>query len=145
MRKRIDLSNILGITVNNISNEFILHFKILENDYRYSSPRRNEIISTIAEAYFKHTNSKLLFSNVKEEPLKNYVTFTKNKNGDETYTSMKKEDNCYIEDILNSNEKEKIEEKKDDGNDDDNDKLKIEDNEKEKKLGDSLIQLDEKK
>ena len=142
MRKRIELRNIIGITVNNISNEFILHFKILENDYRYSSPRRNEIISTIAEAYFKLTNSKLLFSNVKEEPLKNYVTFTKNKNGNEDYTSMKKEDNCYIEDILNSNKKEKIEQTKDDGNEDD--KLKIEDDEKEKKLGDSLIQLDEK-
>ena len=140
MRKRIDLSNILGISINNISDEFVLHFKILENDYRYSSPRRNEIISTIAEAYFKHTNSRLKFSNVKEEPLKNYVTYTKYKKDDESYTVMKKEDNCYIEDILNSNKKEKIEQKTDDGND----KLKIEDNDKDKKLGDNLIQMDEK-
>ena len=140
MRKRIDLSNILGISINNISDEFVLHFKILENDYRYSSPRRNEIISTIAEAYFKHTNSRMKFSNIKEEPLKNYVTYTKNKKDDESYTAMKKEDNCYIEDILNSNKKEKIEQKNDDGND----KLKVEDNEKDKKLGDNLIQMDEK-
>jgi len=137
MKKRVDLRSISGITVNNVSNEFILHFKLLENDSYYSSPRRNEIISTIAEAYYKYTNSKLLFSNVRKEPLKNYVTHTKNKSEDEAYTLMKKDNTCYIEDILNSN-KSKNEKKTDD------DKAKIEDNEKEKKLGYNLIEFNEK-
>ena len=99
---------------------------------------------TIAEAYYKHTNSKLLFSNVKEEALKYYLTYLSYKNGDETYTLMKKEGNCYIEDILNLNKTEIIEQKTDDGNNNDDDKLKTEKNEKEKKLGDNLIKLDEK-
>ena len=59
---------------------------------------------------------------------------------------MKKEGNCYIEDILNLNKTEIIEQKTDDGNnnDDDDDKLKTEKNEREKKLGNNLIKLDEK-
>ena len=59
---------------------------------------------------------------------------------------MKKEGNCYIEDILNLNKTEIIEQKTDYGNnnDDDDDKLKTEKNEREKKLGNNLIKLDEK-
>jgi hypothetical protein len=57
---------------------------------------------------------------------------------------MKKEDNCYIEDILNSNKTETNEKTDNDDNKDDDDKIKTENNEKEKKLGDSMIQLDEK-
>lgn len=59
---------------------------------------------------------------------------------------MKKEDNCYIEDILKSNKTKAIEQKTDDGenNNDDINKLKTENNEKEKKLGDNIIQMDEK-
>ena len=93
--------------MNNISNEFILHFKLLETDYRYSSPKKDEIISTIAEAYYKYTNSKLLFSNVQKEPLKDYVTYESYKDYDKNYTLMKKKNTCFIEDILNSNEKKK--------------------------------------
>ena len=127
--------------MNNLSDEFILHFNILETDYRYTSSRKYEIISTIAEAYYNYTNSKLSFSNVEKEPLKNYVTYLSYKNEDKYYTLMEKNNNCYIEDILNSNKKIEIEQKKDDGEDD---KLKIEINEKERKLGDNIIQLDEK-
>ena len=130
--------------MNNISNEFILHFKLLETDYRYSSPKKDEIISTIAEAYYKYTNSKLLFSNVQKEPLKDYVTYESYKDYDKNYTLMKKKNTCFIEDILNSNEKKKLEENTDD-DDDDDDKLKNEKNENEKKMGDGIMKLDEKK
>ena len=75
LKKRIDLKDILGITVNNISDEFILHFKLLETDYRYSSPKKNEIISTIAEAYYKYTNSKLKI----RVSLKTFLISTKKK------------------------------------------------------------------
>ena len=114
-------------------------YHILECDYRYISPRKSEIIYTIAEAYYKHTNKKLLFSNVKEEPLKNYITYLSYKGDNKDYTLMKKEDNCYIEGILNSYKTKEIMQKNDDGNDN---KLKTE-NKKENKLGDSVIQLDE--
>ena len=112
----------------------------MECDYRYTSPRKREIIYTIAEGYYKHTNTKLLFSNVKEKPLKNYVTYLSHKGDNKEYTLMDKEDNCYIEDILNSNNTKEIKQKNDDGNDN---KLKTE-NKKENKLGDSVFQLDEK-
>ena len=141
LKKRIDLKDILGITVNNISDEFILHFKLLETDYRYSSPKKNEIISTIAEAYYKYTNSKLLFSNVQEEPLKDYVTYESYKDYNENYTLMKKKNTCFIENILNFNKKKKIEESIDD---DEDDKLKNKNNENEKTMGDGIMKLDEK-
>ena len=105
LKKRIDLKDILGITVNNISDEFILHFKLLETDYRYSSPKKNEIISTIAEAYYKYTNSKLLFSNVQEEPLKDYVTYESYKDYNENYTLMKKKIRVSLKTFLISTKK----------------------------------------
>ena len=70
------------------------------------SLRKNEILATIAEAYFKLKDSKLKFSIVQEESLKAYVTSKKQKAENTEFTLMK--DNIsYIEDIIpNKNSEE---------------------------------------
>ena len=74
MKKQIYLKNILGITVNKTSNEFVIHEKIKDDDTRFLSLRKNELLSTIAEAFYKLNNTKLKFEIVYEDSLKNYVT-----------------------------------------------------------------------
>lgn len=64
MNKKVDIQNIMDITVSTETEEFVIHLKIKENDDRYFTPRKFEIISTIAEAFYKYTNIKLLFSKI---------------------------------------------------------------------------------
>ena len=62
MKKQIYLKNILGITVNKTSNEFVIHEKIKDDDTRFLSLRKNELLSTIAEDvlfYFAYKNITL--------------------------------------------------------------------------------------
>ena len=108
LKIRVDLEKILGITVSKKCNEFVLHFNIYEIDYQYESTRKDEIISTIAEAYFKLSGKKLDFSLSKEESLRQYVTSKLKKYFDVSYTLMDKLELCHIEDIIQNKKKKNI-------------------------------------
>ena len=97
--KRMNLKFIIGITINESSNELVIHKKGEENDQYYETPRKNELIMTIAEAYYKLTNKKLKFSIVKDEKLSSYVTYTKQKKENPDFTLMK-DNYSFIEDII---------------------------------------------
>ena len=86
------------------SNEFVLHLNIYEIDYHYESPRKNEIISTIAESYYKFQKSKLKFAFIDKDSLREYVTSKGQKYYDTSFTLMDN-DHCYIEDIIKNEEK----------------------------------------
>lgn len=104
--------------------------------------RKNEILSTISEAYLKLTNSKLKFSIVQDNSLKPYVTSKKQKGENPEFTLMKNDIN-YIEDIIPeeiSEEKEEIE-----TTTEDEDKQKLENNENEgDNLGKNMVEMGEK-
>ena len=104
--------------------------------------RKNEILSTISEAYLKLTNSKLKFSIVQDNSLKPYVTSKKQKGENPEFTLMKNAVN-YIEDIIPeeiSEEKEEIE-----TTTEDEDKQKLENNENEgDNLGKNMDKMGEK-
>ena len=68
------------------SDQFVIHQKFFINDNLYLSTRKKEIISTIAEIFYKITNNKLKFISVEEENLKDYVTSKKQKNDDPNFT-----------------------------------------------------------
>ena len=109
-----------------------MHLNFYEIDYQYESPRKNEIIYTIAKAYYKLSNKKLKFSLVNEDSLRQYVTSKGSKYYDVSYTLMNQENIRYIEDIVRNKEKEI----KDKQISDENEKLKKID---DKKLGENLI------
>ena len=132
MNKKIDIQNIIGITVSTETEEFVIHLKMKENDDRYLMPRKFEIISTIAEAFYKYTNIKLLFSKVNDKSLSDYVTPKKQKIEDVNFTLMKNTNKgfCYIDDIIKEEKKKlKIEKNLIDG--EENEALKKENDEKE--------------
>ena len=91
---------ILGITVNKLTDEFIIHGIESEYDYYYISHRRNEIIETISSAYFNLENTKFKFSLLNEKTIKPYVTNKKDKKSNPSFTRMRSDHLCSIEDFL---------------------------------------------
>ena len=91
---------ILGITVNKLTDEFIIHGIESEYDYYYISHRRNEIIGTISSAYFNLENKKFKFSLLNEKTIKPYVTNKKDKKSNPSFTRMRSDHLCSIDDYL---------------------------------------------
>ena len=155
------MKNIIGITVSTKSDQFVIHQKFFTNDNLYLSTRKKEIISTIAEIFYKITNNKLKFISVEEENLKDYVTSKKQKNDDPNFTLMKT-NYIFIEDIMglkkekDKNEEDKTAEDKKEENKTEEDKTEEDKNEeqntiseenqllKDKNLDKNLTNIDKK-
>ena len=91
---------ILGITVNTLTDEFIIHGIESEYDYYYISHRRREIISTISSAYYNLKKQYFKFAIMSEKSLKAYVTNKKDKKSNPSFTRMKTDQSQSIEDFL---------------------------------------------
>ena len=72
-KRRIEISNLSGITISKISEQFIIHGKNEEYDYLYTSPNRLKIIEILEEIYESITQNELLFSIINEKDLTKYV------------------------------------------------------------------------
>jgi len=60
IRRRIDITKILGISVSEQSSEFVLHIGD-EYDYRYASPnRRDRILQVLCSSYYHNAPNKPL-------------------------------------------------------------------------------------
>lgn len=88
IKRKIEIKNIIGITVAAMTDEFVIHGSELEYDYDYVSANRTKIIKIIAQQY-KETNGKeIKLCKVEEKYLKNYVTSKKEKKKDLTFSRM---------------------------------------------------------
>ena len=128
------------------SDQFVIHQKFFTNDNLYLSTRKKEIISTIAEIFYKITNNKLKFISVEEENLKDYVTSKKQKNDDPNFTLMKN-NYIFIEDIMGlKKEKDKNEEDKTEEDKNEEQNTISEENQllKDKNLDKNLTNIDKK-
>ena len=103
MKRKIPLNIILGITVNKLTDEFIIHGIESEYDYYYISHNRNEIISTISSAYQGICQNNFKFALINEKSLKAYVTNKKDKKANPSFTRMKTDHLTPIEDFLANN------------------------------------------
>ena len=99
-KRRIPLNIILGITVNKLTDEFVIHGLDIEYDYYYTSHRRNEILAIINAAYNKLSLPKFKFSVLNEKSLKSYVTNKKDKKSNPSFTRMKTDHLSSIDDFL---------------------------------------------
>jgi len=60
IRRKIDIAKLAGLSVSELSTEFVIHVRD-EYDYRYSSPdRRDRILAMIARAYYMNVRNKPL-------------------------------------------------------------------------------------
>ena len=103
MKRKIDLKIILGITVNKLTDEFVIHGIESEYDYYYISHNRNEIIGTISAAYSAIMGAQFKFALINEKSLKNYVTNKKDKKANPSFTRMSNEHLCNIDEFLSKN------------------------------------------
>ena len=71
------IESIIGFTINNITDEFIIHCKDRENDYNFISKKKFQIFETINNEYKKIKNIQLKLSEVEDKSLKIYVTLKK--------------------------------------------------------------------
>ena len=93
LKRRIPYKEILGITLSNITNEFVIHGNNSQYDYHYNSQDKNLIISLIIFFYDEDNSSQIKLCEVPEKSLKNFVTRKKEKQKDRNYSRM---DRNYI-------------------------------------------------
>ena len=72
-KRRIEIENIVGVTVSKLSEQFIIHGKNKEYDYLYISPNRYKIIDILETVYEASTQNELLFYIANEKDLAKYV------------------------------------------------------------------------
>ena len=106
----------MGITINQLTDEFIIHGLDIEYDYYYISHKRSEIIETINYAYQKLDLPNFKFCSLKEKSIKSYVTNKKDKKSNPSFTRMKTDKLSNIEDFLNQGKNQKLENDKSDNN-----------------------------
>lgn len=88
LKRKINYSEIRGITFTKLSSEFVVHGNEAEYDYYFQSPEKNILICLIAKFYEEKTNTPLKICEVPEKCLKNFVTGKKEKKKDFIYSKM---------------------------------------------------------
>ena len=108
LKRKIELKNIRGITISNLTDEFVIHGLEIEYDYHYVSAKRNSIVQILAQAFSNLTKKELKLCQVNDNSLKNYVTQKKEKKKEPTFSRMDETKliniNEYIKNIIKSNE-----------------------------------------
>ena len=107
LKNKFSLSQIVGITVSKVTDEFVIHCKDEENDYNYISYKRIEILDTLNKAYHNIENKNIKLSEINDKSLKTYVTLKKEKQNDPSYTRMKNDQLIEIETYIKNNNNEK--------------------------------------
>ena len=74
LKRRIELSQILGVSVSKLTDEFVVHGNEAEYDYDYVSSKRKTIIEILAKAYKDDTKKDLKICLLDDKSLKAVVT-----------------------------------------------------------------------
>ena len=91
MKRRIDLSVLLGITVSKQTDEIVIHAEggsEAEYDYYYIYAKKRKIIENIARPYKSVVGKNLVLVEYDSKSLKNVVTTKKEKKKDSSFTRM---------------------------------------------------------
>jgi serum/glucocorticoid-regulated kinase 2 len=88
LKRRIDLLSIRGITISNITDEFVIHGNDMEYDYDYVSKHRKKIIECIAKNYHELAKKEIAFCAIDDKSLKHTVTLKKEKKKDQSFSRM---------------------------------------------------------
>ena len=90
LRKRRDIKLIRGITLSNLSDEFVIHCNDEGNDYHYISTKRKKIIEIIAKYYYNIKNEELKLFALNQSSLKDFVTSKEEKMTQKNFSKMPK-------------------------------------------------------
>ena len=105
LKRRIDLQTLIGITISKNSEEFVIHCSHIDYDYHYTSPRRKIIIEIISKNYENLFEEELKLYELTDKYLNEYVTLKSEKEKQNTYTRMpKNQKKLNIKDYLFGNQ-----------------------------------------
>jgi len=109
LKRRIDLSNIKGITTAKNLNDFVIHGIANEHDYYYITKYKNTIIYLLEKIYEKLTGRELMFAYLEIDNLKNTVTKKYEKKKNPNFSRMDDSElydiNKYIKEVIFKNNK----------------------------------------
>ena len=90
LKRRIDYTKIIGITLSKQSDEFVIHCLEMDYDYQFISQKKKTIVEIIAKNYelIKEEELKLFEINVKN--LNQFVTTKKEKEKQQSFSKMPK-------------------------------------------------------
>lgn len=100
LKRRIDLVQILGISISKLTDEFVVHGNEAEYDYDYVSSKRKVIIEIIAKAYFAEIKKDLILCLLDDKSLKEVVTLKPEKKKDKAFSRMPKTNHVNLEVFL---------------------------------------------
>jgi len=88
LKRRIDLKDILGVSVCKTTDEFVIHGCDIEYDYNYEATQVKKIIEILNFAYKEVKQKDLVVFGVELREIKNVVTQKKDKKNNVNYTKM---------------------------------------------------------
>ena len=97
----MNLEDLIGVTISNLSDEFIVHG--IKNDYDnlYISQERKTIIKTLQSAYKALTKRDLFFCKKDEQDLDKFVVRKNERKNNSELFKIKDDEFTPIEDYLN--------------------------------------------
>jgi len=103
LKRRIDYTKIIGITLSKQSDEFVIHCLEMDYDYQFISQKKKTIVEIIAKNYelIKEEELKLFEINVKN--LNQFVTTKKEKEKQQSFSKMPKTGQINVKDYLFGN------------------------------------------
>ena len=103
LKRRIDYTKIIGITLSKQSDEFVIHCLELDYDYQFISQKKKTIVEIIAKNYelIKEEELKLFEINVKN--VNQFVTTKKEKEKQQSKSRMPKTGQINVKDYLFGN------------------------------------------
>jgi serum/glucocorticoid-regulated kinase 2 len=103
LKRRIDYTKIIGITLSKQSDEFVIHCLEMDYDYQFISQKKKTIVEIIAKNYelIKEEELKLFEINVKN--LNQFVTTKKEKEKQQSLSRMPKTGQINVKDYLFGN------------------------------------------
>ena len=104
LKRRIDFKTIMGITINQATNEFVIHCNDIDYDYHYISNRLKIILEIISKYYQIINEVELPFFVLNKKSLSEYVTTKKEKEKQQNFTRMPEEGGESISQYLFGNQ-----------------------------------------
>ena len=122
LRRKIEFTDILGITFSNTTFEFVIHGDDDEYDYYYISSDRTYIICLIIYFYHKITKKNMKLCETDEKSLKSFVTGKKEKKKNKDYSRMEEKLLIDSHAYFKRNKEEVLDQKKSKSNNDKHEK-----------------------
>ena len=105
LKFKISYSEILGITISKLSNEFIFHLILDEPDYIFTSKNRNLLIIQLSKLYEANTKNVLKICEVDQKNIKQYLTQKKEEKQNKSNTKMDEKFLIDTKKFIEKNEK----------------------------------------